>query len=102
MEQYAKARNKTKSWKRKQTSLNALKPALGRLELDAITPAHLHRYVKKRKKDGRSDATINREITCVKHILNYAVECGVIKANPLERFRLLREGTVNLTGHPGE
>ncbi len=77
MEQYAKARNKTKSWKRKQTSLNALRPVLGGLELDAITPAHLHRYVKKRKKDGRSDATINREITCVKHILNYGCFEGV-------------------------
>ena len=57
---YAQVRNKRSSWKRKMTSLRALKQHLGNLELPSITPAHLHRYVQKRKNAGVSNATINR------------------------------------------
>ena len=88
---YAKVRNKIRAWKRKQTSLNALNPFLGHLDLKTISPAHLHNYVRKRKGDGVLEATVNRELTTIKHLLTYAVECGVIEANPVEKFKLLRE-----------
>ena len=64
---------------------------LGKLELKELTPAPLHNYVRSRKLDGVSNATINREIAVLKHILTYATETGILKENPLERFRLLRE-----------
>jgi site-specific recombinase XerD len=89
--EYAKARNKTRSWKRKETSLRALKKHLGRLELEMIAPVHLHQYVKKRKREGVSDATINRDLTVIKHLLTYASECGLIRQNHVERFKNLRE-----------
>ena len=56
-----------------------------------ISPAHLHSSVQKRKRDGLSEATINRDLTIVKHLLTYAVECGLIPDNPVEKFKLLRE-----------
>jgi integrase len=91
VDDYAKVRNKRKAWKRKKTSFNALNPVLGHLDLREVSPAHLHNYVRKRKRDGLSEATINRDLTILKHMLTYAVECGVIDTNSVERFRLLRE-----------
>jgi integrase len=88
---YATVRNKPKAWLRKKTSFNALNPVLGHLDLRNVCPAYLHNYVHKRMKGGASAATINRDLTILKHMLTYAVECGVIAVNPVERFRLLRE-----------
>ena len=88
---YAQVRNKRSSWKRKMTSLRSLNQPLGKLELPSITPAHLHRYVQKRKNAGVSNATINRDLTTLKHMLTYASETGLIKQNPVEKFRPLVE-----------
>ena len=76
-------------------SSRALKQHLGNLELPSITPAHLHRYVQKRKNTGVSNATINRDLTTLKHMLTYASETGLIQQNPVEKsdrkiFRVLQ------------
>jgi len=91
IEQYAKVRNKKRAWERKLTSLKPLTRYMGRMELEAITPAHLHKYVKWRNRAGVSDATINRDLTIVKHMLNYARECGLIQSNPVANFKNLKE-----------
>ncbi len=91
IEDYAKPRNKKKSWKRKVTSLNSIESMLGRLELQAISASRVHKYVHHRKGQGVSDATINRELTTLKHLLTYAAECGVIDFNPIEKFKKMRE-----------
>jgi len=91
IEEYAKARNKKKSWKRKQTSFRALNAVLGKINLEAITPAHLHTYVARRKKTGVMEATINWDLSAIKHMFNYAVECGIIEHNPLRNFKKLKE-----------
>jgi len=91
IEQYAKVRNKPRAWQRKLTSLKPLKQFMGKIELEAITPVRLHNYVSWRKKSGVSDATINRDLTILKHMLNYATECGVIEGNPVANFKNLKE-----------
>jgi integrase len=91
IEEYAKVRNKKRSWERKIVSLRALNKQLGKLNLEAITPAHLHKYVQRRKRGGVSNSTINRDLTTLKHLLRFAVECGVIPSHPVERFRKLEE-----------
>ena len=91
LNEYAMPRNKPKSVARKRTSFNALNKHMGNLDLEAIIPARVHNYVKNRKKDGTSDATVNRDVTILKHLLTYAEECGVIKVNPIEKFKLLKE-----------
>jgi integrase len=88
---YAKIRNKPKAWLRKKTSFNALNPALGHLDLAEISPARLHHYVQQRMATGVTEATINRDLTILKHMLNYAVECGVLETNPVMKFKLLTE-----------
>ncbi len=91
MEEYSRSRNKVSSQVRKEVAFKFLNQSLGRMNLEAITPAHLHKYVRSRKSKGLSDATVNREITILKHLLNYAVECGVIESNPVEKFKRLKE-----------
>ena len=91
IEEYAKVRNKKKSWQRKQTSLNALNRYIGMLDLNAISPAYLHNYVQKRKREGLSEGTINKDLNTIRHLLSYAEECGVIESNPITRFKNLRE-----------
>ncbi len=91
IEQYAKVRNKKRAWQRKLVSLKPLKRFMGKMELQSITAAHLHNYISLRNKTGVSDATINRDLAIIKHMLNYAVECGILETNPVERFKLLKE-----------
>ncbi len=91
IEQYAKVRNKKRAWERKLVSLKPLKRFMGKMELQSITAAHLHNYTSLRSKTGLSDATINRDLAIIKHMLNYAVECGILERNPVERFKLLKE-----------
>ena len=88
----AKAGNsEDKAWQRKQMAFNAVNPVLGDVDLRAISPSLLHSYTRRRNGQGVSNATINRELAAIKHLLACAVECGVIEVNPMERFRLLRE-----------
>jgi len=91
MVEYSESRNKKKSQLRKQVAFKFINQFLGDLNLDVISLAHLHKYVKHRKSQGLSDATVNREVAILKHLLNYAVECGVIESNPVEKFKRLRE-----------
>ena len=91
MDEYSKSRNKVSSQVRKRVAFKFLNKQFGKMNLESITPAHLHKYVKNRKSKGLSDATVNREITILKHLLNYAVECGVIESNPVEKFKKLKE-----------
>ena len=91
IEEYAKVRNKKESWLRKQTSLNALNRYMGTLDLNAISPSYLHNYVRKRKQDGLSEGTINKDLNTIGHLFSYAKECGVIESNPIKQFKNLRE-----------
>ena len=91
MENFVTVRNKNKTYKRKETSLKPLNQFMGRLQLETISLTHLHRYVYHRKSERVSNATINRDLATIKHLLGYAVESGVIDSNPVEKFRNLKE-----------
>jgi len=90
IEDCAKVRNKKRAWQRKLTSLKALNNFIGRIELGAITPVNLHNYLRWRKNQGISDATINQDLATIKHLLGFAVDIGVIESNPVEKFKKLR------------
>jgi len=91
IDEYAKPRNKKRAWERKKVSLKALNTVLGKLKLQEITHARLHKYVQKRKLAGVSNGTINRDLTTLKHLLKYATESGVIQFNPVESLKKLYE-----------
>ncbi len=91
LEEYAQSRNKRSSVNRKRIAIRFLNQFMGQLELEFVTPAQAHKYIQHRKSQGLSGATINRELTILKHLLAYATECGIIDSNPLDRFKKLRE-----------
>jgi site-specific recombinase XerD len=90
-EDYAKVRNKKKAWKRKITSFRKLISRLGHLRLEEVSPTHLHKYIRERKRRGTSSATINRDLATIKYMMSYAVEIQVLQSNPIEKFKNLPE-----------
>lgn len=66
---------------KKQHLRQHLKPALGKERLDKLTEFGLRRYRKDRREAGASEATINREMATLSHILSQAVIWKWIKAD---------------------
>jgi len=67
-------------------------PALANAPISGITTRMVMEYAGARKKqDGVSNATVNREITVIKTMLNRAVEWGMIESNPIVKIRMLPE-----------
>jgi len=62
-------------------------PAIGELRITDITPGRIDKYVRARILDGVKRSTINRELTDIISILNWAVERRHIKYNPLHKYR---------------
>lgn len=53
------------------------------------TAAEYRRY--RHSEKPLTDATINRDLEALRHILFWAVDEGIVSANPLSRLRLIRE-----------
>ena len=88
IEDYCRLKNR--AWIRKRDSMRALCPVLGHKPLEDIKPTDLDHYFKLRKKAGTSDATLNRDLAHLKHLMNFAIRRGVIKENPIgmvEKFK---------------
>ena len=63
----------------------------GDQRINAITTFTVDRYKKRRQDEGAENATINRELATLSHLLNRAVEWKWIPSRPCE-IRLLEEG----------
>jgi integrase len=50
--------------------------------------------IRRHKEKTVSDATINRDLSVLRHILYWAVDQGILAANPMTRLRLARERRV--------
>ncbi|MFA5394345.1 MAG: site-specific integrase [Candidatus Ratteibacteria bacterium] len=85
------AKNNKKSWKRDILSINNLNKSFADKCLSRITPYEIENYKNKRKNDGVSEATINRELACLKIIFSKAVEWGRVMDNPVKRIKFFRE-----------
>jgi integrase len=68
-----------------------LKPFFKGKRLDEITRADIHRYTNWRLKQGKKKATVNRELACLKRMLNYALEIERLTVNPMQRMPMLKE-----------
>ena len=67
------ARTNKRSWNRDETSLKSLYTAFRGKYLFEIKPYHIENYKMERIKSV-SPATVNRELVCLKHMLNKAME----------------------------
>lgn len=90
--EFSKANKATNSWVRDCTSLNRLLPVFGDKYLFAIMAKQIEDYKRHRlEKDGRKAATINREIACLRHMFNKAIEWGYVKETPVKGVKMLKE-----------
>lgn len=97
-----------KSYKRDTHSVKALKAFFGGRPLASLTPSMVEDFLTERRKKaeerGKSlkNASLNREIACLKTIARRAVLDRKIERNPVEGVRMFRETSRNRTLSPEE
>jgi len=78
------------SWKSDRTSLGHLNPFFKGMMLHQIIPLLIEEYKRKRM-EKVSGSSVNRELACLRHILNMAVNEGIIAENPVRKVRFFKE-----------
>ncbi len=68
-----------------------IKPTFGHLSLQAITRAIVEQHIRNRLAAGKAPATVNRDLSLLKHMLNVATSFGLLETNPLIAIKPLRE-----------
>jgi len=84
-----------KSWTRDRTSINNLMAFFGGMELGEITSLMIEQY-KAQRKDKVKPGTVNRELSCLKHMFTKAIEWGRAKESPAKTVKLLKENNKRL------
>ena len=59
--------------------------------MSSITPHAVDAYKRKRKKEGISEVTINRELAFLKNMFNVAIQWGKATENPMLKVEMYRE-----------
>jgi integrase len=78
--------------------LNFLLPFFGSLPVRRITKGLTLEYRRQRQQEKTvTDATVNRDLSVLRRVLFWAVDDGILFANPLSRMRLARERKVPRT-----
>jgi integrase len=88
------AKEHKKSWERDWYSIKKLEIVFGSRNLSAINPFLVEGY-KRQRKEVVSPATVNREVACLKRILNVAVEWKKLQSNPIREVKPFKEPRVN-------
>jgi integrase len=91
LETYSKVNKKPQSHRRDQVSIKHLNEFFGKRRLNEIRPMLIEHYKRKRKEAGKTPATINRELACMKHVYTIAIRNKKALANPVKEVKLLRE-----------
>jgi integrase len=90
MELYSNEDHK-RSWKRDAISIEHLSAFFKGKFLSEITSKTIEKYRLKRKADGVSPSTINRELACLKTCFSKAVEWEKTETNPARTVKKFRE-----------
>jgi integrase len=87
----ARLNKKPQAARRNESSIKMLKPYFqGRL-IQTIAPFQVEQYKRDRKEKGAQMATINRDVACLRNMLNKAVEWGHLSHNPIASVKLFKE-----------
>lgn len=86
-----RSRRRARSAERHTYALTALKKTFGGKRLSKITPHAIDRYRRKRKAEGRSEVTINRELAFLKNMFTVAIGWGKASENPVKKVEIYRE-----------
>jgi len=71
--------------------LRRLCKSFGNKRLDEIEPIAIEEYKRERKAAEMADASVNRELACLKSLFNMAVRWGWVRTNPVRLVSLFRE-----------
>ena len=80
-----------RSAKSKKSFLDRFKAALGRLPFRGIALQHVDTYIAKRKKDGLKNASVNREVSTLRHLFEWGMKRGYVSCNPIAQVEKLEE-----------
>lgn len=80
-----------KAFRAKRSYLNRFKKRWGTKQFRSIHLGDVDGYVSDRQGEGVCDATINREIACLRHMYTWGRKRGFVAANPLLDFEKLKE-----------
>lgn len=91
------SRNNKKSFKRDILSCCKLKEYFGDTPVKAIVPEDIENFRTKRRSEKSyrgtqtAEATINRELSCLRHMLSRAERDKIIESNPFKHIKLKKE-----------
>lgn len=85
-----RAKNDVGSWKRYAASLGSLKPLFGNSNLTSIDAESIERFKQARVKDV-AQATVNRDLQCLRRMFNLAIAWGYARENPVRLVKFFRE-----------
>jgi integrase len=95
---YSKGEGEKKSWKRDEVSIKKLKEYFSGMDISKISKKDVIDYKIKRREHYKkgsktkiSPKTVNRELACIRHMFNKAIDWGLIKVNPIARIKLYKE-----------
>jgi len=95
MEKYMAEHSEPKkaSAERDRSSLTHLLPYLKDYVISGITPSLINKYKTKRRSEGASPCTINREMALMKHAFSLAIkEWEWVRDNPVRKVSMEKEG----------
>jgi integrase len=93
---YYQQQHKPRSALRMHTAMVSLCRAFAGKRLDELHPFLIERYKTQRKEAGYADATVNRELACLKNLFNLAIKWGWVRDNPVRQVKLFRENNARL------
>lgn len=92
------AKQNKRSWIRDEFMIKELKKHFGEMRLNKIRPVHIEEYKTKRLKGDEGKeikaikcSTVNREVACLKHMFNLAIDWDMAGENPMRKLRKLPE-----------
>jgi integrase len=89
--EYSRGNKRPKSSLRDQTSMKHLFKFFGNKMLSEVSPFLVEKYKIARKNEGAKEATINRELACLRHMFNLAIKWNKALKNPVKGVKFLKE-----------
>ncbi len=89
--EHARVNKKPKSATRNEVSIKMLLPYFKGNLISTIHPFQVEQYKKDRLDKGASPATVNRDVACLRNMMNMAVQWGYLQINPVGKVKQLKE-----------
>jgi integrase len=99
--EYSKDNKSENTYTRDKVSTKNLIEFFGRTPLQKLTPWQIEKYKRGRRATVKQ-ATINRELACLKNMFTKAIEWGLTENNPAKRIKLYKETLLPIRPLTGE